>query len=377
MKHIKSMVIMLLAVGVLFGGIFGFKAFIANMIDDIFDNMPMPVATITAADVREQAWADRLEAVGSFSALQRTMLTTEVGGIVREIRFDSGRRVEAGDELLVLDAETDQARLRSLEAAERLARLELERTRRLVEQRNVPEVDLQRRQSEADQAAAAVAEQRARIRQKTLRAPFAGELGIRQVSLGEYIAPGQAVVSLQTRDPIHIDFSLSERHVDRVSVGQTISVTVDRVDTRATEFSGRIVAIEPAVQESTRSFAVQAEIANPDGTLKPGMFGRVEIVSGAPRAVRVVPQSAVRFNPYGNIVFVIDADAEGVLRVTQRFVQTGARRGDLVEVVQGLDAGERIATSGLLKLRNQTQVQINDDPALQPPADADPRPDNR
>lgn len=369
----KRMIIMLLGVGVLFGGIFGFKAFIDDMVNDIFDNMPEPVATITATEVREDAWVDQLEAVGSFSAVQRTMLTTEVGGIVREILFDSGRKVQAGQELLVLDSETDQARLRSLEAAERLTRVELERTRRLVEQRNLPEADLQRRQSEADQAAAAVAEQRARIRQKTLRAPFSGELGIRQVSLGEFLAAGAPVVALQTRDPIHLDFSLSERHIERVAVGQVVSVQAGAV---GAVFEGRIIAIEPAVRESTRSFAVQAEIANPDGTIKPGMFGRVEIASGAPRAVRVVPQSAIRFNPYGNIVFVLAENGEGELRVSQRFVQTGIRRGDLVEVVDGLAPGERIATSGLLKLRNQARVAVNDDPALQPAAEADPRPDN-
>jgi membrane fusion protein (multidrug efflux system) len=369
----KRMVIMLLAVGVLFGGIFGFKAFVGGKIDEFFDNMPEPVATITATEVREDAWVERLEAVGSFSAVQGTTLTTEVGGIVHEIRFDSGSRVEAGEELLVLDSETDQARLRSLEAAERLARIELERTRRLVSQRNLPEADLPRRQSEADQAAAAVAEQRARIRQKTLRAPFSGELGIREVSLGEYLAPGQAVVSLQTTDPIHIDFTLSERHVARIANGQAINV---RADSEGRDFTGRIRAIAPAVQESTRSFAVQAEIANPDGSLKPGMFGRVGIETGEPRTIRVVPQSAIRFNPYGNIVFVLADDDNGDLRVSQRFVQTGARRGDLVEVVQGLEPGERIATSGLLKLRNQARVKVNDEPSLQPPADADPRPDN-
>ncbi len=367
------MIIMLLSVGLLFGGVFGFKHFVDGKMGEFFDNMPEPVASITATAVRVDRWVERLEAVGSLSAVQGGMLSTEVGGIVREIRFESGSRVEAGAEIVVLDSESDRARLNSLEAAERLTRIELERTRRLVAQRNLPEAELQRRQSEADQAAAAVAEQRARIRQKTLRAPFAGEIGIRQVSLGEFVAAGAPVVYLQTRDPVHLDFTLSERFVSRVSVDMPLMA---RVDAESASFEGRIKAIEPAVRNSTRSFAVQAEIANPDGRLKPGMFARVEIEVGEPREVRVVPQSAVRFNPYGNVVFVLAEDEAGNLRVTQRIVQTGARRGDLVEVLQGLEAGDRVATSGLLKLRNHARVAVNDDPQVQPAADVDPRPAN-
>lgn len=343
------------------------------MMGDFFDNMPEPVASITATEVREVAWTERLEAVGSLAAIQSTLLTTEVGGIVREIRFDSGSSVEAGAELLTLDAKTDQARLRSLEAAERLARVELERARRLVAQRNLPEAELPRRQSETDHAAAAVAEQRARLRQKTLRAPFAGDLGIRQVNMGQFLAADDPIVLLQTRDPIHINFSLSERHVARLGTGQTLTVSLDTDETR---FEGRITAIEPSARESTRSFAVQALLPNPDGKLRPGMFGRVQLETGAARTVRVVPQGAIRFNPYGNIVFVVAEEEDGVLRVNQRFVQTGARRGELVEIVEGLEAGDRVATSGLLKLRNQARVTVNDDPALQPGEDPDPRPAN-
>lgn len=369
----KRMILMLFGVTALFGGVFGYKAFVGAMMADFFDNMPAPVVSITATDARALEWRDRLEAVGSFSAVHGTLLTPEVGGIVREIRFESGSFTEAGAELLVLDAETDHARLRSLEAAERFARAELERARRLVAQRNLPEAELTRRQSEADQAAAAVAEQRARIRQKTLRAPFAGELGIRQVSIGQFVAPGDAVVFLQTRDPIHLDFSLPERHVALLRPGQPVRVALDGDDA---QFEGRIHAIEPAVRESTRTFAVQAVLPNPDGRLRPGMFGRVTLETGAPRTVTVVPQTAIRSSPYGSVVFVVDGNDGDGLRVTQRFVQTGARRGDLVEITQGLAPGERVATSGLLKLRNDAPVRINDDPAVQPGADPDPRPAN-
>lgn len=369
----KRMVAMLIGVGVLFGGIFGFKAFVNAMIDDAFDNMPPPTATITAAEARQTQWTRELEAVGSFAAVQGAMLTTELGGIVREIRFENGSRVKAGAELVLLDAESERARLRSLEAAERLAELELERARRLYDEKNISEAELQRRQSEADQATAAVNEQRARIRQKTIRAPFDGRLGIRQVNVGQYVSAGDPVVSLQSMDPIYLNFSVPERRIGEIELGQAVHA---RVDARRVEAEGTISAIEPSVSRATRTFDVQATVRNTGNALRPGMFARVNLPIGEPETILVVPQGAVSFNPYGNSVFVIGEDEDGGLRVQQRLIQTGARRGDLVEVQAGLEPGARVATSGLLKLRNGSVVQINDDEAVQPRQDPDPDPDN-
>ena len=369
----RRMVVMLIGVGILFGGIFGYKAFVSAMIDDYFDSMPPPTATITAAEVSRMTWTPGLEAVGSFSAVQGAMLTTEAAGIVREIRFASGDRVEAGAELVVLDSEADRARLRSLEAAKRLADLELERARRLAAQNSISEAELTRRQSEAEQAMAAVNEQRARIAQKTVRAPFAGELGIRQVNVGQYLSPGDPVVSLQSVDPIYVNFNLAERYVADVRRGQTLRV---RVDARDAEFRGAINAVEPSVRDSTRTFAVQATVDNLDGLLRAGMFGRVSLDIGEAEDVVVAPLSAISFSPYGNSVFVVSEDDDGQLRVSRRFVQTGSRRGDLIRITQGLEPGDRVATSGLLKLRNDAVVKISDDEAVQPRQDPDPRPDN-
>ncbi|QKT04999.1 efflux RND transporter periplasmic adaptor subunit [Ectothiorhodospiraceae bacterium 2226] len=369
----KRMILMLLGVGVVFGGIFGFKAFVNAMITEVFDTMPPPTATITAAEAREVTWTRRLEAVGSFAPVEGAMLTAEVGGIVREIRFQSGSAVEAGAELVVLDSESDRARLASLEAAQRLAQTELRRARRLVEANTVTEAELQRAESEFEQANAAVAEQRARIRQKTVRAPFAGAVGIRRVNVGQYVSPGDPVVSLQTVDPIYLNFSVPERRVGDIHPGQALEV---RVDARAAVWQGTVSAVEPAVSAATRTFEVQAQVANPDGALRAGMFGRVSLPLGAPETVVTVPLSAVRFSPYGDAVWIVAEDAEGVLRVTQRFVQTGARRGDLVEVRAGLAPGTRVATSGLLKLRNDAAVLVSDDPAVQPGMNPDARPDN-
>jgi membrane fusion protein (multidrug efflux system) len=369
----KRMILMLLGVGILFGGIFGFKAFVNTMIADFFDNMPMPTATITAGEAREIPWTRELEAVGSFTAVQGAMLTSEVGGIVREIRFENGARVEAGQVLLVLDDETDQARLRSLEAAQRLADLELQRARRLASQNNISEAELTRRESDAEQAVAAVNEQRARIRQKSVRAPFSGELGIRLVNVGQYLSPGDPVVSLQSVDPIYLDFSLPERRIGEIRREQTVNVHVDAL---GRDVQGKVNAIEPAVSASTRTLRVQATVNNDDDSLRPGMFGRVRLEIGEAENRVVVAQSAISFSPYGNSVYVISEDEEGRLTVNRRFVQTGERRGDLVVVTDGLSAGDRVATSGLLKLRNGSVVEISDDEAVQPRQSLEPRPDN-
>ncbi|WP_090203714.1 efflux RND transporter periplasmic adaptor subunit [Ectothiorhodospira magna] len=369
----RRMILMLLIVSLLLGGVFGYKAFINALITDIFDNLPEPVATITATEARELVWRPQLEAVGSFVAVQGADLTTEVSGIVQEILFDNGAQVQAGEVLLRLDSRTDVAQLRRLEAAARLADLERERARRLVRQNNISEAELQRRESEAEQAAAAVQEQKARIQQKTLTAPFSGQLGIRRVNVGQFLSAGDPVVSLQALNPIYLNFSLAERRLGEVAPGQPLGV---RVDAFGDSFEGRVRAIEPAVRASTRTFEVQAIIPNPEQRLRPGMFGRVTLDVGEEATVVVVPQSAVSFNPYGDSVYVIQSGDGDELRVRQRFVRTGTRRGDLVVILEGLAPGERVATSGLLKLRNNAVVKINDDPDLQPGEELAPTPPN-
>lgn len=370
----KRMILMLSAVTLLFGGIFGFKWFIDRMINEMFDTMePDPVA-ITASEAREVRWTPKAEAVGTFRATNGTDLSTEVGGIVRAVHFESGQRIETGDPLISLDTEADEAELEQLEAALRLAELELTRQQRLLSQNSVSEAEVERRASETDQARARVAAQRARIRQKSIRAPFDGVAGIRRVDLGEYIAPGTPVVSLQTLDPIHLEFDLPEQRLPLVQNGATLSARVDAY--RDESFAGRITALEPRIRESTRTFRVQATLDNPDERLRPGMFGRVELDLGEPETLVVVPQTAIRFSTYGNSVFVIEGDEEA-LQVIQRFMRTGATRGDLIAVTEGLEAGERVAGSGLLKLQNRARVTIDEDPDVQPDEDASPRPANR
>ena len=363
--------LMLLAVAAVFGGIFGFKAFIDAQINAFFDEMPAPTVTITATAASIDRWTPEIQAIGSLEAVQGATLSTEVGGIVREILFQPGTEVLEGTPLLRLDTETDRAELVSLEAAARLAEQEWQRARRLVEERNISEAELQRRRSELDQARAAVAAQRARINQRSLRAPFDGVLGIRRVNLGQYLSPGDPVVTLESVDPIYVNFTLAETRLGQVRTGQPIRLRVDAFDET---FEGRISAIEPRVRADSRSFEVQALLQNPERRLRAGQFARVTLATGEPETLVVLPQTAVRFNPFGNSVFVLYEDEEGQLRVRERFVETGQRRGDLIRILDGLEAGERVASSGLLKLQNEAPVEITDE--AQPSEDADPRPDN-
>ena len=367
----KRFFFMLLATGLVLGGIFGFKAFINAQIDAFFDDMPVPTVTITASSARAELWTPEIRAVGSLETVQGTMLSTEVGGVVREILFQPGSEVAQGTPLLQLDTETDRADLNTLEVAARLAEQEWQRARRLAEERNISEAELERRRSELDQARAAIAAQRARIRQKTLYAPFAGVLGIRRVNLGQFVAAGDPVVSLESLDPIFVNFTLPEGRLGQVRVGQTVAV---RVDASAETYTGKISTIEPRVRAESRSFEVQALLANPDYELRPGQFARVTLAVGAPESVIVLPQTAVRFNPFGNSVFLLYEDEGGQLRVRERFVQTGERRGDLIRITGGLEPGARVASSGLLKLQNETPVAITEE--AQPTEDPDPRPDN-
>lgn len=370
----KRMILMLVAVGIIFGGIFGYKAFVSQMISGHFENMPEQAATITAAEVKTDRWTPKATAVGTFAAVNGAQLTTEAQGIVTGIHFENGSEVTKGQRLVSLDTQTDEAELESLKAAEKLAELELQRNRKLYRENNVSESELQRSESQAAQTRAAVNAQQARIAQKTIRAPFDGLAGIRQVNLGQYVAPGNPVVGVQALDPIYLNFTLAERRFADIQEGQTVTAQVDAYPD--VQFSGQITAIEPSVRESTRTFEVQATLSNSDLKLRPGMFGRVVVDTGAERQVLIAPQTAIQFNPYGNSVFVI-REQEGDLRVTQRFIRTGERRGDLVEILDGLEEGDRIASSGLLKLRNEALVKISEDEANEPTTELNPQPENQ
>lgn len=386
---------------VVFGGLLFVKSYGNKQMNAMFDSMPQPPVTVSAAKVQWARWPQEIKAVGSFAAVNGAELATEVGGNVDKIGFKNGQSVKAGEVLLQLDTKIDIAQLKVLEAAARLAELELGRAERLFESRSVSEAELDAAQSRAEQARANVEAQRARIAQKTIVAPFDGVLGIRRVNLGQYVGAGTPVVSLQSLNPIFLNFMLPQQRLADVSIGQEVTAYVDAYPDLS--FEGTVTAIEPRVEQSTRNFAVQASFQNPDGKLRPGMFARAMLEYGAPQDVLTVPQTAISFNPYGNSVYVVhkmnttthgqteqganagsqafagekqapSPTSEPALTVTQRFVLTGSRRGDLIAIKDGLKAGEQVATSGLLKLRNDAVVNINNE--VTPKAELTPTPPN-
>ena len=371
------MFLVLLACFIVFGLVFGIQAVMRAGMNDFFNNMPQSVHSITVAEAEHASWARGISAVGTARAVNGTQLTTEAAGIVTEIRFNSGDMVEKGDILLRLDDATDRAELQSLRAAAELARLELDRSKRLNQQGSISKAELDRSQSQADQATGALNAQQARVNQKTIRAPFSGQLGIRQVDLGEYLSPGTPVVSLQQLDPVYVEFSLPEQRLASINLEMTIQAEVDAWP--GEQFAGQITAMEPGINPGTRNFTIQATLDNPDHKLRAGMFARVNIDLGDAEELLAIPQTAVSYNPYGNAVFVVedgepDEAGEPTLIVSRRFVRTGRTLGDMVAVTEGLEPGDRVATSGLLKLSNNAMVTISDEAV--PQADTAPTPDN-
>lgn len=369
----RRMVWMLIGCALLFGGVFGWKAFMGVMMGKYFDNMPVPPAAITTGKVQTMLWDTRLEAVGSLAAVNGADMTTESGGIVTAIHFESGSNVAEGARLVTLDSAAEEGTLKQLQAQARLAELNRQRREKLWKLDAISKSDYDAAVSEANAAKAAVAAQGGILGQKEIRAPFSGELGIRRVNIGQYLAPGTPIVSLTQLDPIFVDFSLPEQQVALVQAGQSVDVGVEAIPDKT--FTGKVIAVEPAIDEATRNFRVRAQLANPKRRLRPGQFVRVTLALPGEREVLVVPRTAISYSSYGSAVFAVQpkAPVEGetpaepqpgqppaaTLEVVQRFVKLGETRGDFVAVTEGLKAGDEVATSGLLKLRNQQPVTID------------------
>jgi membrane fusion protein (multidrug efflux system) len=316
--------------------------------------------------------------VGSFRAVNGADLALEVAGVVESINFKSGDDVEAGAILLRLRDDDDEARLRSLEAVSELAQITYDRDERQLKAQAISQATLDADAANLKNDKAQVATQRATIDKKTLRAPFAGHLGIRTIDLGQYMAAGTAVVTLQALDPIFIDFYLPQQALDEVKVGQKIAVHVDTYPKES--FTGEIAAINPKVDTNTRNVQVRAAMRNADRRLLPGMYGTVEIDTGAPERYVTLPQTAIAFNPYGSTVYLVDdkgKDDKGQpkLIARQTFITTGPTRGDQVAVVKGVSDGDTIVTAGQNKLHNGSGIVVNN--SVQPTADANPQPQDQ
>ncbi|HUK56555.1 MAG TPA: efflux RND transporter periplasmic adaptor subunit [Nitrospiria bacterium] len=371
----KRMVIMLLIVGLLFGAIFGFQAFKAKMIKQFMASMKMPPATVTAMKAELRPWQPQLNAVGSLRAVHGVDVTSEIGGLVREVRFASGDEAKAGQVLVQLNADADVGLLRSLEAAAELARTTYERDKAQFAIQAVSQAALDADAADLKSKEAQVAQQAAVVDKKTIRALFDGRLGINAVNLGQYVNPGDKIVTLQSLDPIYVDFSLPQQQLSRVKLGQTVTATTDAYPGRA--FEGKITAVNPKVDPDTRNVQIEATVANPKHDLLPGMYASVTVESGAVQSYLTLPQTAVTFNPYGESVYVIEEGAKGadgkpVLTAKQTFVTVGETRGDQVAIVKGIKPGDLVATSGQLKLKNGSAVVVNN--TVQPSNDVSPAP---
>lgn len=354
----KRMLVMLLVSGVLFGGVFGFVAFRNQMIKQFFANMPVPVVPVTAEPAQRQAWEVVVPAIGTLRAINGVEVSAQVAGVVQDIAFQSGQSAAKGQVLLRLDADVEKAQLRSAEAQLALARSNAQRARTLVRSAAGTEANLDKAESELRVAEATVEQLKAQIDKKVVAAPFAGVLGVRKVDVGAYLQPGAPIVTLQDLSVMLADFSVSQKDLPRVAVGQPIRLTTDAWPGRV--FHGKVTALEPLVQAKSGMIAVRASLANPDGALKPGLFATVEVVRPETAPVVTVPQSAISYNLYGDSVFVVRDGAEGSKEVTRAIVELGDRRDGRIAVVSGVQAGDLVVTSGQVKLENGSRVQVAD-----------------
>jgi membrane fusion protein (multidrug efflux system) len=375
---IKRMVIMLVAVAIVFGGIFGFQIFKGMMIRKFITAASNPPQTVSVATAAYSEWQSKIEAIGSLRAVKGADLSLEVSGVVESILFNSGDDVEEGAPLLKLRTADDVARLQSLQAMAELSEITYERDQKQFKMQAVSQATLDTDAANLKNARAQVAQQQAIIDKKLLRAPFAGHLGIRAVDLGQYLGPGTVIVTLQALDPIFVDFFVPQQAVDQIRLHQPVVVRVDAFKDQT--FSGEISAINPKVDVASRNVQVRATLKNADHKLLPGMYATVSVTTGSPQNYVTLPQTAITYNPYGDTVFVVEAKGDEVdgkrqLVARQTFVTVGPTRGDQVAVLKGVEAGDEVVTSGQIKLHNGSVILI--DNSVTPTADAAPIPIDR
>ncbi len=355
----------------------GIKALQIRALIQAGSSFSVPAETVSAAEVREETWETTLSAVGSVTAVQGVELRAELAGTVREISFESGAVAAKGQVLVKLDTSSEDAQLRAAEAEAELARLNLARASDLRAQGVVSQADFDTADAASRRTVGQVDMVRATIAKKTIRAPFAGRLGIRSVNLGQYVHEGDAVVSLQSLDPVYVDFNVPEQQLALVQRAMEVRVETDA--TPGHVFNGKVTALNPEVDASTRNIKVQATVPNATGQLRPGMFARVQLVLPESKAFLVVPSTAVLHAPYGDSVFVVsdvrdEKTGKTSKQVTMTTVRLGDTRGDFIAVTDGLKAGQSVVTSGVFKLRNGSPVAL--DNSLAPDAQAAPRPPN-
>lgn len=361
----KRMMIMIIALLIVFGGIFGWDALRIYFMGQYFAHFQPPPATISTAVAQSEQWKNTLQSVGTLAAVNGVAVSTEVAGIIINISFESGQLVEAGQPLIKIDDNVDQADLQNAQAALQLATLDFQRQANLYQRKVASAADYDKAKATMQQNQALVDKSKAIIAQKNIVAPFAGKIGIRQINIGQYVSAGTALVTLQAIAPIYVNFYLPEQELPKLFVGQTVEATVDTYPHEV--FTGTISAINSQVDITTHNVLVQATFANSDQKLYPGLFANVSVVEPNDKDVIVLPATAVTYSLFGNSVFIVekpstpekDKDGNDIYVVKQQFVKLGQQSSDKVVILEGVNAGQQVVASGQLKLDNGARVVIN------------------
>ena len=371
----KRMILMLVVVLALLGGL-GFAKYrqveAAIAVGASFQPPPTAVTTVIA---KKTTWPSTLSVIGTAAAIQGVTVGADLPGTIDKIHFESGQWAHQGDILVELDTRQERAQLASLEAQRDLAKINYDRAQELVKAGVISRSDYDNASAQQKATEAQVGDIRAAIARKTIRAPFTGVLGIRQVSLGQYLAAGQAIVSLQSLSPIYVNFGVPQQETSKVIPGHVLRVTNSELPGMG--FTGRIIAIDSVINEQTRNIQVQAVVTNKDNKLRPGMFVQVELPLGKPHDVIPLPASAINYAPYGDSVFVVtdmkDPKGNTYRGVRQQVVKIEGSRGDQVAIVSGINPGDEIVSAGAFRLRNGAPIQVNN--SIKPENSVNPHPE--
>jgi membrane fusion protein (multidrug efflux system) len=368
--------ILVLSVTVLLLGTLGFMKFRQVKSAIAHASFQPPPDAVTSVVAQKVHWPSTMSVIGTMEAVQGVMVSADLPGTVAKINFDSGKSVRQGDVLIELDTKQERAQLASLEAQRDLAKINYGRMQQLVNEGVISRMEYDQATTQQRATEANVAEVRATIARKTIRAPFSGVLGIRKVNLGQYLAGGSPIVQLQSLNPIYVNVGIPQQSIGQVKIGRTLRISTE--DVAGKVFTGRVTAVDSVVDEATRNIQVQATLSNPENKLRPGMFVQVEVGLGQASEMVALPASAISYAPYGNSVFVItdlkDPKGQTYRGVRQQFVKVEGSRGDQVAITEGVKAGDEVVTSGVFKLRNGAAVQVNN--KVQPGNNPAPKPED-
>ncbi|HET9374190.1 MAG TPA: efflux RND transporter periplasmic adaptor subunit [Chthoniobacterales bacterium] len=375
-RYLIASILMLVVVAAIYGGFTFFK------VNQIMGFMQLaksgafapPPTAVTSTVAQKSEWQPTLETIGTVVAINGVTISTDLAGIVCKIAFESGSEVKAGDLLVQLNTDQEQAQLAQAEAQRDWTQITLTRNQDLLAKRTVSQSDFDSATAQFNQARATVDQYKAVIARKTLRAPFTGIVGIRQVNLGQYLNTGDAVVTLQSFDPIYVNFSLPQQDLSKVTVGQAVEITLDAYGDQL--FTGKITAINSLVDQNSRNVQIQATLPNADTKLRPGMYAKVKVVLPDTKEVVAIPTSSIHYAPYGDSVFIVSdlksKDGKTYKGVTEQFVKLGQSKGDLTAIVSGLKPGDEVVTSGVFRLRSGGAIIVNN--KTTPGSDLSPNP---